>query len=127
MHISAVELQLKTIEIQTAENVWQDVTTEWLNYGIAGPNLYGRPCGDPTPDAIIRLQRLRDNNEPSTRPTCSYAASTASTDYWPNVLYDPREGAPRGLRPRHRGGVDRHASARSRRRAPGASRARDSR
>jgi len=87
------------VEIQTAENVWQDVTTEWLNYGIAGPNLYGRPCGDPTPNAIIRLQRLRDNNEPSTLAACSYAASTASTDFWPNVLHDVREALGRDAAP----------------------------
>ncbi len=91
------------IEIQTAENVWQDVTTEWLNYGIAGPNLSGRPCGDPTPNAIIRLQRLRDNNEPNRTaagfPNCTYAASTASSDYWPNVLHDVREGLGRDAAP----------------------------
>lgn len=87
------------VEVQTAPDAWQDVTLEWLNYGIGAPNLLGRPCGDPTPNAIIRLQRLRDNNEPSTLATCSYANSTASTDYWPNVLHDVREALPRDAAP----------------------------
>ncbi len=28
---------------------------------IAGPNQQGDQCADPTPNAIIRLMRLRDN------------------------------------------------------------------
>ena len=91
------------VEIQTAPDVWQDVTMEWLNYGFAAPNQVGRPCADPTPDAIIRLQRLRDNNEPSTLANCSYspaaATSVASTDYWPNVLFDVREALSRDAAP----------------------------
>ena len=87
------------VEIQTAENVWQDVTLEWLNYGFGAPNQAGELCDDPTPNAIIRLQRLRDNNEPTGLPTCSYNNSTASTDYWPNVLFDVREALSRDAAP----------------------------
>lgn len=85
------------VEIQTSDNVWQDVTTEWLNYGIAGPNLNGNTCTTGTTDAIIRLQRYRDNNEPA--GTCSYNGSTLSTDYWPNVLFDVREALTRDAAP----------------------------
>jgi hypothetical protein len=83
------------VEIQRSPDVWQDVTMEVLRFGISGPNLAGRPCGDPTPNAIIRLQRLRDNNEPSTMASCSYAGSTASADHWPLTFFDAREGVVR--------------------------------
>jgi Tfp pilus assembly protein PilX len=77
------------IEMQDTDKVWRDVTAEFLDYGIAGPDLTGR-CADPTPNAIIRLQRLRDNTEPAGQ--CSYAGSTTSGDYWPNTIFDAREG-----------------------------------
>jgi hypothetical protein len=76
-----------------AGGVWTDVTTEILNLGIAATNQDGFLCPDPNPNAIVRLQRLRDN---SSTTVCNYsaagAASVKGTDYWPNVLYDPREG-----------------------------------
>ncbi len=81
--------------------VWTDVTMEILNYGIGGPNLEGGMtigggsgiCADPTPDAIVRIQRLRSNAS-SVAGSCGYATATSpkATDYWPNVLYDTREG-----------------------------------
>ena len=86
------------VEIQTAPDVWQDVTLEFLNYGIGDRNLSGRPCGDPTTDAILRMQRLRDNNEPGVA-ACTYVGSTTSTDYWPNVLFDVREAVSRDAVP----------------------------
>jgi hypothetical protein len=87
------------VEMQDSNKVWQDVTMEFLNHGIAGPNLVGKACGDPTPNAILRLQRLRDNDEqaawqPTTASTCSYSPgqqTPRSSDYWPNVLFDTRE------------------------------------
>lgn len=86
------------VEIQTAPDVWQDVTLEFLNYGISGQNLEGKLCGDPTPNAIIRLQRLRDNRE--TQPgACTYAGSTLSSDHWPNALFDVREALSRDAAP----------------------------
>lgn len=89
------------VEIQRSADVWQDVTLEWLSYGISGENLLstGRLCGDPTPNAIIRLQRLRDNTEPAANTSCSYAGSTQSTDHWPNVLFDVREAVSRDAAP----------------------------
>jgi len=86
------------VEIQTSENNWQDVTMEWLRYGISGPNVSGKGCGDPTPDAIIRLQRLRDNAETGAG-VCSYSGSTLSTDHWPNTLFDVREALSRDAAP----------------------------
>lgn len=86
---------------QQADNVWRDVTMEILNHGFAGPNLdttVGRACGDPTPNAIIRIQRLRENREAGAG-ACNYAASQRSIDYWPNVLYDTREGQYRTTTP----------------------------
>jgi len=85
------------VELQNNAGNWQDVTMEFLNYGISGPNLQGRPCDDPTPNAIIRLQRMRDNNEPSALAKCTYNGSTLSSDHWPNTLFDAREGVVRDL------------------------------
>jgi hypothetical protein len=105
------------IDIQTSYPVapnpcgtWQDVTAEVLGLGIAGRNLYPAgsgavnppalpalpgaqvgvsPCADPSANAIIRLERVRDN--PLTNPPCGIGSATP-TDYWPNTLFDPREG-----------------------------------
>ena len=81
------------IERGNVDGSWTDVTMEILNYGIGSANLSGAACGDPTPNAILRLERLRDN----ALATCSYPAGTThlSTDYWPNVLFDTREGLQR--------------------------------
>ena len=91
------------IEMQDADNVWRDVTLEILAHGIGAPNqpwsntaiggvmMAGVLCDDPSPNAIIRLQRLRDNVE-APAADCSYEGSTVSTDYWPLTLFDPREG-----------------------------------
>jgi hypothetical protein len=100
------------IERQTRGGVWSDVTVEILNRGFTGRNLAdanvwnraGTTCAtagnadDPSPDAVIRLQRVRDN--PSAGFTvCGHSAggvwSTLPTDYLPLSLYDAREGARR--------------------------------
>lgn len=124
------------VEIQIGYNSpcgkWQDVTKEILNLGVAGRNLNPTDigaypawqvpalpgttigpslCPDPNPDAVIRLERVRDN--PSNNPVngnCGVDSALPpttippqSTDYWPNVLFDTREGtfrdnaAPGGL------------------------------
>jgi hypothetical protein len=56
-------------------------------------------CTDPSPNAIIRLARVRDNPswQTSTNPSTICGNITgpqtiAGTDIWPNVLFDPREG-----------------------------------
>jgi hypothetical protein len=84
------------IEMQDTTPAWRDVTMEILNWGISGPNLGGAGCGDPTPNAIVRLQRLRDNGNAA---VCTYAGSINAADHWPNVLFDGREALQRDLNP----------------------------
>ncbi len=88
------------VEIQRADLNWQDVTMEILNWGFSAPNQAGTICADPSPNAILRLQRLRDN-----AGACHYSSpvlannSVNSYDYWPNTLFDPREGLLRDVVP----------------------------
>jgi hypothetical protein len=78
------------IEMQTnaATPVWQDVTAEILNLGVSGPAT-GSTC-DPTPNAVIRIHHARNN--PGGVCIVNGTSSINSNDYWPNVLYDVREG-----------------------------------
>jgi len=86
------------IEIQKPDFSWTDVTAEILNYGIAGPSqLPGTDCynvANPSTKAILRLQRLRD-----TPRSCTTPGSLDSYDYWPNALFDAREGLLRDVDP----------------------------
>jgi hypothetical protein len=70
------------IEKQDPGGSWQDVTQEILQLGIAGADLTGT-CSN-TANSILRVQRLKDSP--------SACTGTVATDYWPNVLYDTREG-----------------------------------
>ncbi|MBN2243362.1 MAG: hypothetical protein JW793_11795 [Acidobacteria bacterium] len=72
------------IEMQDQSHNWSDVTNEILSLGIAGRNLAGSNCGNDQPDAVIRLQRLKDNPDA--------ACGGSARQFWPNVLYDTREG-----------------------------------
>jgi hypothetical protein len=108
---------------------WQDVTQEILKLGIAGRNLNpgllitpttqfpNEPplpgaqigpsaCPDPNPDAVIRLERVRDNpSNAAANGVCGVNLAsvapvpTSSNDYWPNVLFDTREGLVRDVAP----------------------------
>jgi hypothetical protein len=85
------------IEKQNNAGVWSDVTAEILGLGFAAPNQEGTICADPTPNAVLRFQRLRDNGG-----SCAYNAANVngngsidSRDYWPNVLFDAREASAR--------------------------------
>ena len=53
-------------------------------------------CTDPSPNAIIRLARVRDNpSYMGAGGLCTTAITTANfvaTDFWPLALYDSREG-----------------------------------
>jgi hypothetical protein len=92
-----------------------DVTREILGLGYAGrntnpvslapPTLPALPgaqvppsaCPDPHPNAIIRLERVRDNpsNYASATGPCGVGAGIVPplpSDYWPNALFDTREG-----------------------------------
>jgi hypothetical protein len=96
-----------SIEMQQRDNTWVDITREILALGIAGRRLSNgtfntadldATCEEPHPNAVIRLQRTRDTIA-GAAPTCGHNAVSkvlpAAGDYWPNVLYDPREGAKR--------------------------------
>jgi hypothetical protein len=72
------------IEMQDQAGTWQDVTQEILQLGVAGRD-WTSVCTAPSADAIVRFQRLKDN------PTVCAPGATAG-QYWPNVLYDTREG-----------------------------------
>ena len=92
------------IEQQLANGVWNDITMQILNYGIGDRNEDGVICADPSPNAILRIQRLRDNGGNVAGPPvlgggCNYAGSTNAADYWPNVLFDTREGLQRDVAP----------------------------
>ena len=72
------------------------MTTEILNLGIASKNQWpigvGALCADPSPNAVIRLQRLRDSADGNCYYSAAGANSLNANDYWPNALYDTREG-----------------------------------
>jgi hypothetical protein len=90
------------IERQNANSTWTDVTVEILNYGIGDVNTSPADavCPDPTPYAIIRLQRLRDNGDNAAALVagggCNYDTNVTGArdpaNWWPNVLFDAREG-----------------------------------
>jgi hypothetical protein len=88
------------IERQDAAGTWTDVTTELLNLGFTGRNQDGQICNDPSPNAVIRLQRLRDNG---LLTACTLAANDYSGlfanphDFWPNTIFDAREASTRLL------------------------------
>ena len=54
-------------------------------------------CADPHPNAVIRLERVRDNPlewaSTSNATKCGVlTAASPAYDFWPNVLFDSREG-----------------------------------
>jgi hypothetical protein len=104
------------IEKQTTAGVWQDITMEILNLGVTGRNIAtnawnvaaapGTNClvnaaDDPSPNAIIRLQRVADRAAAAANRPCGHTVanvwSTTNADYIPLALYDPREGARRNV------------------------------
>jgi Tfp pilus assembly protein PilX len=140
------------IDLQTSYGspcgTWQDVTLEVLSFGYAGRNInpqtgltaaqYGTnepllaapgaelapatTCQDVHPNAIIRLERVRDNpsnwanTNANTRCGVTNNATPASqvapgayiggvtqagvpADYWPNTIFDTREGNARDITP----------------------------
>ena len=82
---------------------WTDVTKEILNLGFAGRRLstnvggvyldnpdFENACQNAHLNAVIRVQRVADTV--STANCLPAVAPGTSADFWPNVLYDPREG-----------------------------------
>ncbi len=60
-------------------------------------NLSAATCTTPASanlgNSVIRLARVRDNpSNVATRATCISTLTQNGGDYWPNVLFDPREG-----------------------------------
>lgn len=91
------------IELQNAGGAWQDVTVEILNLGTTGRNLStgvlntpGANCAEPHPNAVLRIQRVKDVPTTATYIPCGRNGagnlSPTATDYWPMALYDTREG-----------------------------------
>jgi PilX N-terminal len=124
------------IEAQTSYGVpcgtYKDVTAEILGLGYAGrvmneytgswswvspPNLPALPasqvaastCADPNPNAVIRLERIRDNPSTGSGDPCVTNASDIKilnpSDLWPNALFDAREGNGRDWCPNGAGGT----------------------
>jgi hypothetical protein len=71
------------------------------DFPAQGPSTSGAPatipvgCTDPSPNAIIRLARVRDNPSYDTTGSCKTAITKTNfnaTDFWPMALYDSREG-----------------------------------
>ncbi len=117
------------IEVQTSQGTpcgnWQDVTLEVLGLGYVGRNinpvaalshntlpalLAGQQvaqsavgCLEPFPNAIVRLERIRDNPGTTGVNPCGITAGnivyTAGNDFWPMVLFDTREGTLRDTSP----------------------------
>jgi hypothetical protein len=94
------------IEMANAAGAWTDVTMEVLNYGIGAQNLGGQICAEPNPNAIIRLERFKDNagGTPTTNGGgCNYGTDTAGyrnpMNWWPMALFDTREGVQRDADP----------------------------
>jgi hypothetical protein len=116
------------IEVQTSQGTpcgsWRDVTLEVLGFGYVGRNInpvaalthntlpalpgpqmpaQNTVCAEPFPNAIIRLERIRDNPGIPPNTPCGVIggniAYTAGNDFWPMVLFDTREGTLRDASP----------------------------
>jgi hypothetical protein len=124
-----IKIEIQPFSSAGGCTTFRDVTKEILALGYAGRNVYpvngvlpptlpalptsqviegtfpGTPCPEPHPNAVIRLERIRDN--PSNQAATSGCGTVAAggvvplnpTDYWPNVIFDTREGARRGATP----------------------------
>jgi hypothetical protein len=98
------------IEMQNNAGACVDVTQEILKLGIAGRNISngtlntaGAGCADPNPNAVIRVQRVKD--APQFAGGLGFCGVNAGNvdmdarDYWPNMLFDTREGTLRDSAP----------------------------
>jgi hypothetical protein len=99
---------IKIERLNASDSTWHDITAEILGYGIGAPSQVistsGLNCdtlaNDPSPNAIIRLQRLHDSGQVNnTTANCTPKAGASKYDYWPNTLFDGREGWPRDNTP----------------------------
>ena len=82
--------------------VWTDVTAEILNYGIGYPDSHCNIASN----AIVILQRPRESSGTAAGAAgCAIGDLTNSYEWWPNVLFDPREGMYRDIDPGFANGV----------------------
>jgi PilX N-terminal len=79
------------------------VTTTNIDTAAMGGNfIQGYSCNNPDANAIIRIERVRDNPSdfyPTSKAGAGLNCGTGSlvTDYWPMVLFDTREALNRGV------------------------------
>ena len=83
------------IEMRTSNslNSWKDVTSEILSYGYTGASIDAK-CANAYPNAIIRVQRFKEDltaAQTNTSEDCRVTASNAQ-NLWSNALFDSREG-----------------------------------
>ena len=93
---------IKVERLNAADSTWHDITPEILGYGIGAPSQMGAcSTNDPSPNAILRLERLADDSgvSPTTCPLTANGRAIVATDYWPNALFDSREAWTRGAAP----------------------------
>jgi hypothetical protein len=103
------------VNMQQRDGTWINVTREILSLGFIGRRLsdgnfmtpdINNACREPHPNAILRFQRVSDRvaGAPQAPPLVDCGTDPATglltganpeRRYWPNVLYDAREGAPR--------------------------------
>lgn len=87
--------QSKNTMKSSSNQVPNDVALPTSQVGAQGPtaNSSVTPvCStDPSPSAVIRFARLRDNPSSANNAGGCGTATTNATDYWPNVLFDTRE------------------------------------
>ena len=104
--VSQIGGYIKAERQNASDGTWHDITPELLSYGIGAPSQTGT-CSttDPSPKAILRLQRLADDAATALTPTTTTCIPTAlhpaavATDYWANSLFDQREGWQRDTAP----------------------------
>lgn len=84
------------VEYRNNAGAWVDISAEILNLGFTRRNTEVGGCAavEPSPDAIIRFQRVKTAPSPGAAAPAACAGALA-TDYWPLTLYDTREGKPR--------------------------------
>jgi Tfp pilus assembly protein PilX len=72
-------------------------TAQVAAQGPSGGGVGTVTCANPSQSAIIRLARVRDNPSSGTAgaPCGNPTITSPSYDFWPNVLYDTREGVDR--------------------------------
>ena len=88
------------IERQNAAGAWADVTMELLNLGFSGRNQDGRPlCGPDAQrgDPLAASARQRTAGWRCGVAATNYSASLDEHDFWPNNIFDAREGNTRLL------------------------------